>query len=116
MTEEMTLLLRWTGFVGVILYLAAYFGVQTGRMSPAGWVYPWINIAAASLVLLSMAADWNPASAVMNGVWIAIGLGHVSLRVAQRRRWAAWRPRRRAMALAPEVAAMEPPVEDIVPR
>ena len=96
--------------------LAAYFGVQTGRMSPAGWVYPWINIAAASLVLLSMAADWNPASAVMNGVWIAIGLGHVSLRVAQRRRWAAWRPRRRAMALAPEVAAMEPPVEDIVPR
>ena len=75
------LLLRAFGVAGFVLYLIAFVGVQSGRICPRGMVYPAVNVAAASLVLIGLQAEWNLSSALIQLSWITIGLTTVGCRV-----------------------------------
>jgi phage shock protein PspC (stress-responsive transcriptional regulator) len=75
------LLLRAFGVAGFVLYLIAFVGVQSGRICPRGMAYPAVNVAAASLVLVGLQAEWNLSSALIQLTWITVGLTTVGRRV-----------------------------------
>jgi len=62
------------GFVGVILYLAAYTALQLGLMRGQGYMYAFLNAGAAGLILLSLQDAFNLSSAIIQISWIAISL------------------------------------------
>jgi CRP-like cAMP-binding protein len=62
------------GIAGVMLYLGAYFLLQTGLLHGAGLVFGLMNLAGASLVLVSLQHDFNLFSAVIQISWIAISI------------------------------------------
>jgi len=64
-----------SGLAGVVLYLASYGLLQSGRLSSDGAAYSWLNLLAASLVLISLATEFNLASALIQLSWILISLG-----------------------------------------
>lgn len=73
----MSLHLEWydlSGFVGVLLILLAYFGLQAGRMRGDGLVYQLMNLAGALLILLSLVYDFNLSAFVMEACWVAISI------------------------------------------
>lgn len=73
----MSLHLEWydlSGFVGVLLILLAYFGLQAGRMRGDGLVYQLMNLVGALLILLSLVYDFNLSAFVMEACWVAISL------------------------------------------
>jgi hypothetical protein len=79
--------MAWTdaaGLAGVALILAAYAGATTGRLDPRRAAALALNLAGASLILLSLARDFNLAAAAMEGAWALIALGGL-LRLAWRR-------------------------------
>lgn len=63
-----------SGFTGVVLYLASYALLQNGRLRQDSATYSWLNLLAASLVLISLANEFNLASAVIQLSWILISL------------------------------------------
>jgi hypothetical protein len=91
--EIIASLIVTVGWVGVVVQLAAYALLSTGRM-PAGSVsYQGLNVFGAIAVGSSSAASGAWPSAVANAIWIAIGvIAIVSLKrhlVARRLRAAA---------------------------
>lgn len=68
------------GFGGVAFYVGSYALVQAGRVNGNGAVYTLMNVAAASLVLVSLFDDFNLPSMVTQITWIALGIGGLSLR------------------------------------
>lgn len=66
--------LQLCGIAGFILYIYAFSAVQFGWISGNSATFSVVNIAAASLVALSLVADFNLASALIQGSWITIGL------------------------------------------
>lgn len=73
------------GLVGVSLILAGYFFVQTGRMTADQLPFPTINLAGASLILISLFHTFNLASFVIEIAWILISLFGIG-RILRRRR------------------------------
>jgi hypothetical protein len=70
------------GFAGVAFYLGSYAILQLGLISGRGYVYAFLNLIAASLVLLSLFGAWNLFSAIIQVSWITIsvfGMGRVFL-------------------------------------
>lgn len=68
------------GFAGVAFYLGSYAILQMGLISGRGYIYAFLNLIAASLVLLSLFGAWNLFSAIIQISWISIsifGIGRV---------------------------------------
>ena len=74
------------GLLGVVLYVGAYAALQSGLLRSNGYTYAGANLAAASLVLLSLTSDFNLSAATSQIVWIVISVfGLVRMAVLERR-------------------------------
>lgn len=62
------------GVVGVVLILVAYAGATTGRLDPKRAPALLLNLVGASLILLSLAYDFNLSAALMEGAWALVAL------------------------------------------
>jgi hypothetical protein len=74
-----------TGLVGVALMLGAYAGASLGKLDPTRAPALVLNLAGASLILLSLARTFNLSASVMEGAWALIALVGL-IRLALRRR------------------------------
>lgn len=63
-----------SGLTGVALYLAAYALLQKGLLRQDDASYFWLNLLAASMVLISLTSEFNLASALIQLSWILISL------------------------------------------
>ena len=81
------------GLLGFLTYLGAFASVQFGLLDGNSTTYSLANIVAAALVAVSLAANFNLASALIQGSWIMIGLAGLGLRA-----WKAWPSTRRVLA------------------
>lgn len=70
----MAVFIEAVGWLGALSVLAAYALVSTDRVSSRSWSYQLLNISGA--VGLVINSGWNGAipSAVVNLIWIAIGI------------------------------------------
>ena len=69
--------MRWedaAGLLGVLIILIAYAGATTGKIHPDRAVSLAANLAGASLILLSLAHDFNLSAAAMEGSWALVSL------------------------------------------
>ena len=71
---DQTELFWMAGLVGVAFYLGSYAALQSGLLSGAGYLHTILNLIAASLVLVSLFAEWNMSSALIQASWIVISL------------------------------------------
>ena len=82
--------MAWTdivGVVGVAMILAAYAAATLGKLDVKGAVSLFANFAGASLILLSLAVDFNLSALLMEGSWALVSLaGLVRLLVIRLRR------------------------------
>ncbi len=62
------------GYAGVAFYLSSYAALQAGLISGNGFMYSLLNLAASSLVLISLFQAWNQFSAMIQISWIAISI------------------------------------------
>ncbi len=62
------------GVAGTGLVIAAYFATQQGWVPASDWRFPLVNLVGAVLILVSLWADWNLPSFVMEIFWCAISL------------------------------------------
>lgn len=69
------------GLAGFIIYIFAFSAVQFNWMNGNSAAYSLCNVAAATLVAISLVADFNLASALIQGSWILIGLTGLALRM-----------------------------------
>lgn len=69
--------MTWTdvvGVVGVAMILAAYTAATLGKLDVKGAGSLLANFAGASLILLSLAVDFNLSAALMEGSWALVSL------------------------------------------
>lgn len=77
------------GVIGMLAYLASYFLLQIGLIHSNSYTYCLVNMAAASLVMISLLHDFNLASALIQISWIvisALGIFRLIFRSRRRRR------------------------------
>jgi paired small multidrug resistance pump len=73
------------GLIGTVMVLVAYFANQQRWLSSEDWRFPFANCLGSCLLLVSLYADWNLPSAIINLAWAAISLwGLVKGMVARR--------------------------------
>lgn len=73
------------GVVGSVCYIGAFGMVQVGLMDGNSMAYSLVNIVTASLVCISLLAEFNIATALIQGSWIVIGT--VGLVLRARKAW-----------------------------
>lgn len=61
------------GLMGFAAYLGGFGALQFGALDGNGKAYAWINVVAASLVLISLYDAFNLASVLIQVSWIVIG-------------------------------------------
>lgn len=66
--------LQLIGLLGFLVYILAFGWVQIGWMDGNSAKYSLCNVLAASLVAVSLIAEFNLSSALIQGSWILIGL------------------------------------------
>ncbi|MDB5444143.1 MAG: conserved hypothetical rane spanning protein [Phenylobacterium sp.] len=69
--------MAWTdaaGLGGVLIILIAYAGATTGRLDPKRAAALVANFVGASLILLSLARDFNLSAVAMEGAWALVSL------------------------------------------
>lgn len=81
--------LQLTGIAGFVCYVLAFGAVQCGRLDGNSTAYTLANILAASLVAISLLAEFNLASALIQSSWILLGVLGLALRIF--RSWPATR-------------------------
>lgn len=64
----------WAGYAGVAIYLGAYICLQLGLIRGTGYRYATLNMVAAIFVLVSLSAEFNLASAIIQSCWVVISL------------------------------------------
>jgi hypothetical protein len=74
------------GALGAAAILAAFAGVQTGRLSPHRPTALWLNLIGASLVMVSLIGYWNLATFLLEVAWIAVALYGLGKLVLDKRR------------------------------
>ena len=67
-------LYQLAGFAGVAFYLGSYGLLQLGLVRGNGYPYALMNLAGASLVLVSLFASWNLFSAIILISWITLSI------------------------------------------
>ena len=78
--EAMTYI-QMIGLAGFVGYMAGFAGLQFGIIDGNGKAYSVINIVSATLVLVSLAEQFNLASAMIQISWIIIGIVGLTLRI-----------------------------------
>lgn len=73
-----------TGVIGFFIYIASFSAVQIGMLSGNGVRYALANVIAASLVLVSLTADFNLASALIQISFISIGIFGIAKRLIRK--------------------------------
>ena len=73
------------GMAGAAGYVTSYAMLQLGFLDGNGVRYSVANVAAATLVLISLTDQFNLASAVIQVIWIAIGVSGLVVRMFHRR-------------------------------
>lgn len=66
--------LQTVGVAGFLVYIAAFASVQFGSLDGNSAGYAASNVLAATLVAISLFAEFNLSSALIQGSWILIGL------------------------------------------
>lgn len=78
----------WTdaaGLTGVALMLAAYAGAQMRRLDPVRAPSLTMNLAGASLVMISLTHDFNLSAFLMEAAWALVaGWGLIRLALSRR--------------------------------
>lgn len=97
MTEVITYIsildpLQLIGIAGFVCYIGAFGIVQLGLMDGNSMAYSLVNILAATLVGISLIAEFNLASALIQVSWIVIGTTGLLLRARK-----AWPSTRRTL-------------------
>lgn len=82
---DLALVCKWLGVAGFVVYMASFAALQFDLIDGHGLIYPLCNVAAAALVLVSLTAEWNLASALIQVSWITIGTIGVTLRLRRAR-------------------------------
>lgn len=72
------------GLIGVTLIIAAYLMLQIDRLKADRFFYSFLNMAGASLILLSFYKNWNTAAFVVEVFWLAISLFGIARYFARR--------------------------------
>jgi hypothetical protein len=65
---------RAVGLVGVGFILVAYFANQQRWLRSEDWRFPAANLLGSLLIMVSLYAEWNLPSVVIEVFWIAISL------------------------------------------
>lgn len=73
--------LQLIGMMGFLVYIFAFGCVQFGCLDGNSVSYSLYNVLAASLVAVSLFAEFNLSSAFIQGSWILIGLSGVLKRI-----------------------------------
>ena len=73
----------YAGLAGVLSYVLSYSLLQLGLLDGNGLRYSVANVGAAALVLVSLTNDFNLASAIIQVVWIVVGLTGLALRFSR---------------------------------
>ncbi len=60
------------GCLGALIVLIAYTLLQMGRMRPDSFLYSFLNLIAAAMILASLFYAWNLAAALIEVAWIAV--------------------------------------------
>lgn len=71
------------GLVGVVAYIGSYALLQLKLLDGNGVPYTVANLAAASMVLISMVEQFNLASALIQIAWIGFGVVGLGLRLVR---------------------------------
>lgn len=77
--------LQVIGMMGFLVYIFAFGCVQLGCLDGNSLRYSLYNVLAASLVAISLFAEFNLSSAFIQGSWILIGLAGVLKRSIKNR-------------------------------
>ena len=85
MTNSMDFLLIAGGTLGSGLIILAYFLNQVGRLTATDIRYPLVNLIGAVLILLSLIAEWNLPTLVIESFWVVISLYGIWSYLAKRR-------------------------------
>jgi len=60
------------GGIGAAIVIVAYFATQRGRLSANHWLFPSANLVGAFMIVVSLFADWNLPSFIVEVFWIFI--------------------------------------------
>lgn len=77
--------LQLVGLLGFLVYMLAFGWVQAGWMDGNSARFSLCNVLAASLVSISLFAEFNMASALIQGSWIIIGIVGLIKRLMHKR-------------------------------
>jgi hypothetical protein len=67
-------LYRAIGLFGAAIYVVAYFANQARWLKAEDWRFPAANLVGALLILVSLSAEWNLPSVVIEAFWAAISV------------------------------------------
>lgn len=81
-TNDMSLIFNGIGVVGFMLYMTSYTLVTFQRIDSRGLLFFALNTAAAAFVLVSLTQNFNLASALIQVVWIGLGVIAIGKRVS----------------------------------
>ena len=62
------------GAVGAAIVIVAYLATQRGQLSAEDWRFPLANLVGAVLIVISLFAQWNLPSFIVEVFWIAISV------------------------------------------
>lgn len=62
------------GIVGVAMVLVTYFLLQSEKIDSKGFLYSFLNLLGALLIVYSLLYSWNLASFIIEFFWILISL------------------------------------------
>jgi hypothetical protein len=65
---------RVIGLLGAAIFVGAYGANQARWLSSEDWRFPAANLAGALLILVSLFAEWNLPSVVIEAFWAAISV------------------------------------------
>lgn len=80
------LLIEAAGWAGALLILASYALLSSGRLDGRSVTYQWMNVVGAAGFIINSGYNGAIPSAVLNIIWVGIGLGTLwRIRTAARR-------------------------------
>jgi hypothetical protein len=88
MQDEAIIALHWydiVGLGGTLAILAAYFLLQTRRLSGTGLAYQLLNLFGAAGILVSLIGKFNPSVFLLELAWVLVS-GYGILRSLRERR------------------------------
>ena len=62
------------GLAGVVMFLAAYWLLQAGKITAMGAPYLLCNLSGALLIMGSLLVDWNLSAFLLEAVWALISI------------------------------------------